>query len=166
MSIIFRSSYSPRVRFQRVIHRVDEGIYEERINSKGARYLVCTGRKDVNSMIQEQLPSTLVYNLLSRFSNGDVNALLQRPGSFFDTTGMPTSLSEAYNLMLGIESKFASLPLELREQFGNSSVKFGEALQNGSLNDILAKLYGKNAQNGGNPGEDKIGEDSQKKEVK
>lgn len=166
MNILFRSAYSPRRRFQRIIHRIDEGIYEERINSKGARYLVCTGRKDVNAMIQEQLPSTLVYNLLNRFSNGDVNALMQRSGSFIDTTGMPTSLSEAYNLMLGIESKFASLPLEVREQFGNSPFKFGEALQNGRLNDVLSKLYGNNAQSNAADRKEAVVENEQKKEDK
>lgn len=113
--------------------------YEERIVD-GSLSLVKTGVRDVHTFIQQGRDSCDVYNILNRFSNGDISAIQRVKGFYADVAAMPKSLIEAHNFMKSIDAHFDELPAEVKEEFGNSSHKFMKSIENGELNKILGKF--------------------------
>ena len=111
--------------------------YEERIGSDGALHLVKVGQRDVHTFIQEGKERTLVYNILNRFSQGDISAIQRVKGYYADVTAMPKSLLEVHNFMKSLDSNFDSLPAEVKAKFGNSSTEFMKSVENGELTKIL-----------------------------
>lgn len=113
--------------------------YEERIVD-GSLTLVKTGVRDVHEYIQQGKESCDVYNILNRFSNGDIAAIQRVKGFYADVASMPKTLVEAHNFMKSIDTHFAELPAEVKDEFGNSSHKFMKSIENGELNKILSKF--------------------------
>lgn len=63
-------------------------------NSDGE--LVCTGRVNVQEIIQSQKEECDLGYLINKFVNGDTAALSQRVGQYIDVTDLPSSLAEAF----------------------------------------------------------------------
>lgn len=115
-------------------------VYEERILEDGTKGLVQTGVHDINAFVQKSKDSTMVYNILDRFSKtGDPSILDVRHGFYADVTDMPSSLLEAQNMILEIDKKFLALDSATKEKFDNNVHKFTQAVMNGTLADILGK---------------------------
>lgn len=93
-------------------------IYEERL-SDGVRNLVIVGETNLFDYVQASKDDTLIYNLLDRFTRGDITALLAKKGQFLDVTGMPTTLAEAQQLMINATERFNHLPAEQRAKFAD-----------------------------------------------
>lgn len=110
--------------------------YEERIVN-GVMSLVKTGERDVHAFIQAGKPQTLIYNILDRFSKGDISAIQRVKGYYADVSAMPKSLVEVHNFMKTLDSNFDSLPAEVKDKFGNSPHKFMESVENGEFVKIL-----------------------------
>lgn len=114
--------------------------YEERI-VEGVRKLVPVGNTNSYEFIQKSLDDTLVYNVIAKFERGNVDILNQRVGQFVDVTGLPKTLAEAENIIIKSNTFFDSLPLDIRNRFGNSSSSFLESLSNGSLHERVPELF-------------------------
>lgn len=115
-------------------------VYEGRFNSNGKLCVVQRGEKDIYSFIQSHADSVDIHVILKRFQNGDLDALNRVQGFYGDFTEMPTSYAEMLNRIREGEEYFNSLPLEVREEFGNNSNVFLAGLSDGSTFDKLAKF--------------------------
>lgn len=138
--MIFRTRSSGHVSFHAPSPTGISIEFQERLDHNGVSYLEKVGQIDLNAVVQASKESTMVYNILDRFQSGDLSVLSKVKGAFGDFVGLPSSLAEAHNLIVGIESKFNQLPLKIREAFGNSPQVFAKKLQDGSYGEILSKI--------------------------
>lgn len=99
--------------------------YQEEINKKtGCKELVKTGETNVYEMIQADLESTKIENILHSVAMGDLTALQQREMTYADTTSMPKNLMEAQNLVLKMKAEFDQMPIEVKKEFNNSAEQY------------------------------------------
>lgn len=119
-------------------------IFEERVDSEGHLYLKQTGKRDLNAFVQASHEASKIYNILERFNAGDVSAIQKVKGFYADTVAMPKSLVEVHNFMQQIDANFDSLPVDVKEKFGNSSIQFMKSVENGDLSKILSQFSSKN----------------------
>lgn len=94
--------------------------YQEQIDKNGKKKVVRIGQKNVDELIQVDLESTKIENILHAVAMGDLNALKQREITYFDATTMPKSLMEMQNLGIKARNEFDSFPIEVKELFHNS----------------------------------------------
>lgn len=98
-----------------------EDEYEFQIDTEtGKKELVKTGEHDIYPEIQSYLDETLIENIITRVTMGDLEALEARKTQYIDMTDMPVSLMDAQNKILKIEREFDSLPLDQRKKFDMS----------------------------------------------
>ena len=101
----------------------------------GAKILKIVGRENIYEKIQECLEPTKIENIIRRFEEGDRNALGHPDGIYADISDIPTNIIEAQKRIQDVRAKFASLPAEIKEKFGNDPTVFmaeilsGEGLQ-------------------------------------
>lgn len=99
--------------------------YQEEINKKtGMKELVKTGETNIYEMIQADLESTKIENILHQVAMGDLQALNQRDMTYADATAMPKNLMEAQNLVLKMQAEFEKMPIEVRKEFNNSAEQY------------------------------------------
>lgn len=113
------SFFSRNNRPATIVHPVGDGttpVYEE-VTRDGRTVLEATGKDNLFEFVQASKEETLVYNIISRYQRGDVNALHQRVGQYMDVVGMPTNLAEAHQVLISQRRVFDSLPVEIRKKF-------------------------------------------------
>lgn len=98
--------------------------YQEEIGKDGSKELVITGQKNIYEMIQVDLESTKIENILHAVAMGDLSALQQREAVYADATVMPKTLMEAQNLVIKARQEFEKFPLEVRKEFNNSPEQY------------------------------------------
>lgn len=114
--------------------------YVEKIDkSTGRSMLLESSRKNIREYVLASFESTKLENLLVRFANGDINALNRVQGFYDDISSMPTSLVEAHEMLQNAKNEFSSLPLEIREKFGNDVNQFIAGFSNGKIAELLRK---------------------------
>lgn len=111
-------------------------VFEERIVN-GVKQLVKVAEEPISPRIQEAKADCMIYNILARYQRGDLSALSANAGQFMDVTSMPTTLAEAQQKLIDVRNRFEQMPLEIRQQFGNSVDQFIEAVSTGNAKDIL-----------------------------
>lgn len=94
--------------------------YQEKFTKDGQKKLERIGQKNINDMIQADLESTKIENILHQVAMGDLRALKQRDITYVDATTMPKSLMELQNLGIKAKSEFEQFPKEVKELFHNS----------------------------------------------
>lgn len=94
--------------------------YQEEIGKDGIKKIVKIGVKNVYDIIQQDLESTKIENILHQVAMGDLRALNQRDITYFDATTMPKNLMDMQNLGLKARSEFEAFPAEVKEMFNNS----------------------------------------------
>lgn len=90
----------------------------------GAKFLKITGRENIYEKIQECLEPTKIENIIRRFKEGDRSALGHPDGIYTDISDMPTNIIEAQKRIQDVKAKFASMPAEIKERFGNDPTVF------------------------------------------
>lgn len=113
-------------------------VFEERI-VEGKTKLVKVGSEDLNEFVQKSLPETLIYNILRKYENGNIEVLNKAIGQYFDSTVFPSSLAEAHNIVKSAHKSFESLPLEIRAKFDHSSDVYLQKIFDGSFVDLFPK---------------------------
>lgn len=96
-------------------------VYQEEILKDGTKGLVCTGKKNVYDMIQEDLESTKIENILKAVAMGDLSALRTQEPIYIDATTMPKTLMEAQNIVIKAKGEFEKMPVEVRQLFNNDA---------------------------------------------
>lgn len=100
-------------------------IYEYEIDKKtGKRKLVKTGETNVYERIQASLESTKIENIVKRYTEGDMSALMINQGDYIDISEMPTSMLEVQNMIMKVKNEFMKLDPEIRNKFDNSAEKY------------------------------------------
>lgn len=95
-----------------------EPQYIERYDEHGHPYLEHTGDVNTYEKIQSFKDECDINVLMQRYAAGDESVL--RPGYYIDTSAMPKTYHEYFNLMQEQKEKFSQLPLEIKNKFGNS----------------------------------------------
>lgn len=103
-------------------------VYSSKIQPNGDVELVESGSEDVYAFIQSHRDSTDINVILSRFENGDLSALNQRHGSYFDLTVFPKTYAETLQMFMNAEQAFYNLPVDIRDKFDHDLNKFVIAL--------------------------------------
>lgn len=98
--------------------------YQEEITKKEGKKLVKTGETNVYTMIQADLESSKIENILHAVAMGDLNALNQREATYCDVTTMPKTLMEYQNIVIKAKDEFYKMPIEVRKEFGNDPEKY------------------------------------------
>lgn len=99
-------------------------IYTSQINDDGTLDLVQTGVEDLQEIYNSQRDTCDVSILAERFLAGDESALHRSNPVFLDLLGMPKTLMEAYQLQQRAADAFDTLPVEVREKFGQDFGRF------------------------------------------
>lgn len=122
--IEFPTMYDPHVPFYTEAGNPDVPIYSPSVDNDGHIVLEEIGVKNLPEYIDSFRESCDINNLVARFNAGDVTALSRTQGAFFDATQLPKTYAEMLNTVINAEQTFNSLPLEIREKFDNSYVKW------------------------------------------
>lgn len=100
-------------------------IFQEEINKEtGKKTLICIGQKNIYDMIQADLESTKIENILAAVAMGDLSVLKQQEPIYIDATTMPKNLMESQNIVLKAKQEFEKMPIEVKELFDNSAEKY------------------------------------------
>ena len=103
------------------------------IDDDGKVRVVETGKTNLYAKIQASKDDTLIYNILDRFTAGDVSVLQKHQGYYADLTDMPKTLAEAQQSLITAENYFNSLPLDVRKEFNHSFSEFLASASAGKL---------------------------------
>lgn len=144
--MIFRTRSSPPVEFSVDLSHTCVVIEDTEVIKDGVRVVVPKGEIDLYSKVQADKASCNVYNILQRFTRGDVDVIQQRVGQFIDTVGMPTSIIEAHRKLDTMRKSFESMPAEFKEKFGGSFDTFVEKGATLSPADLAAMVSPKKAE--------------------
>lgn len=114
-------------------------VYQEQINEKtGKKEIVKIGETNIYEKIQADLESTKIENILHQVAMGDLAALNQREGTYFDATTMPKNLMEAQNLVIRMKDEFNKMPTEVKELFHNSAEEYVFEMGTDNFNEKMA----------------------------
>lgn len=114
------TQYTPRDRVYTVAGSREHVILAPRFDEAGNYTLEPAGVENRYDEIQSHKDSCDINLLIKRYQAGDETALLRRQAMFMDVTEMPKTYVELLNMVTAGEQRFMALPLEVREQFGNS----------------------------------------------
>lgn len=113
--------------------------YQETIDKKSGKLkLEKTGETNVYEMIQADLESTKIENILHAAAMGDLSALNQREATYCDATTMPKSLREAQDLAIRMKDEFYKMPVEVRKEFDNSPEMYVSLMGTEEFKEIMA----------------------------
>lgn len=109
-------------------------MYSRKVVPGGVSELVEAGKENLYQRIQLAAQGNLVLDLIRRAERGDLSAILpvDAPECIVDITNAPTSLMDAENKLIQARSFFDSLPLEVRNKYGNNFNTFLSAVDDGS----------------------------------
>ena len=91
----------------------------ERYDETGHPYLVKDGETDVYKIIQSHKEECDINLMLQRYAAGD-DSMMRQDGRYIDTSNLPTTIHEYFNLMTAQRDKFDALPAVIKQKFGNS----------------------------------------------
>ena len=112
--------------------------YQEEIDKKGRLSLKKSGQTNIDEIIQADLESTKIENILHAVAMGDLNALQQREATYCDATTLPHNLMEAQNLVIRMRDEFYKMPLEVRKEFHNSPEEYVSLMGTNEYQEIMA----------------------------
>lgn len=110
----------------------------EQIDKHGNKYLEIASLVDVNAIIQADLESCKIENILHAVEMGDMSMLLNRELTYADTTNMPKSLADAQNLVLRMKHEFDELPADIRKEFNYSAEMYVNMMGTEEFNNKMA----------------------------
>lgn len=96
-----------------------EPQYKERYDEEGMPYLEQVGEINTYEKIQSYRDEVDPMSILARYAAGDTT-VMANPGWYIDTSKLPANYIEWRNLMNEQKEKFETLPLEIRNKFGNN----------------------------------------------
>lgn len=141
---MFKSYYevvfNEHVRVHSVLGSPVAPTYILGINEDGKMDLIESGKVNIYDQIQSHKDSVDINLMISRFANGDVNALNGGNPMYLDVTEFPKSLAEMYSLVINAKATFEKLPIEVRDAFGHSPETFISMLGSDEYNSIMSKF--------------------------
>lgn len=95
-------------------------VYSAYYDADGVLQFEVSGKEDLYGFIQSHAASCDIHVILERFASGETDVLSKAQGFYMDASDMPKTYMEVLNSVLAGESAFASLPAEVKREFGNS----------------------------------------------
>lgn len=99
-------------------------VYKGSYAPDGSIRLTKVDEIDIQSEIQSHLYQTDMQYIVNRLLNGDTSVLNNQSPVFGDFTTFPKSYSECIQKVIDAENMFATLPQDVRDQFGNDWAKW------------------------------------------
>lgn len=96
-----------------------EPHYVERYDKNGHPYLVKDGETNVYEIIQSHKEECDINLMMQRFAAGDTS-VVRKDAKYIDTSELPTTIHEYFNLMNAQREKFNALPVAIKQAFDNS----------------------------------------------
>lgn len=112
-------------------------VYSSRYTPSGQLELYVSGQENLYDQIQSHAESVDIHVLLQRFANGDEDVLSRAQGFYLDSSDMPKTYAEVLNSVIQGEQAFDSLPVEVKQRFGNS---FSQWMASFESPDFLVKM--------------------------
>lgn len=141
----FKTQYNAHDRFGQysVSGERERPNYKPKYSENGAYELVQDGVIHSYDDVQAWLPATDMSNIYEQYLRTGDESLLRRRAAFYgDVTDLPTNYAELQNMLDNADRVFESLPLELRDKFGNSPALFyaDGAKANALISDYLKSI--------------------------
>lgn len=96
----------------------------------GVKHLEEVGTRNIQDEINEYEQDCLVYNIIDRFTKGDLTAVRQTSEAMYaDIVNMPKNIHEVHKVVAKAESDFGKLPKEVRDKYDNDPKTFVESVQ-------------------------------------
>lgn len=95
------------------------------------------GEENLYAYINSFADSVDINVLVTRFTNGDREALLQRAGAYIDISSMPTNLNDFISLSQSATALFDTLPVEVKNKFDNNVMEFVSMVGTKEWNEIM-----------------------------
>lgn len=122
---LFRKKTDKHKRYYCNAGTIYENEYQEQINEKtGCLHLVKIGKKNIYELIQQDLESTKIENILHKLAIGDYSVLKQAELTYVDESDFPKSLMEAQNIVIKAKQEFEAFPVEVKKLFNNSAEQY------------------------------------------
>lgn len=99
-------------------------VYKGSYAPDGSVRLTKVDEIDIQAEIQSHLYETDMQYIINRLVNGDTSVLNNQSPMFGDFTTFPRSYSECIQKVIDAENMFATLPQDVRDQFGNDWAKW------------------------------------------
>lgn len=125
-AISFPTMYSPRERVHCNGGDREKIEYAPKFKKDGSWVLEETGKSNLYAEIQSHAESCDINNIVRRYAMGEVDVLQRVQGAFGDFTQFPKNLAEQLNAINDAKAQFDSLPIEIKEKFGQNYVQFFE----------------------------------------
>ena len=101
------------------------------VGEKGQCKLVQVGEENFQGIIESWEESVELHALLSRYLDGDANALERRQAMFADITGLPDNVHAYHDAAATAQSVFDSLSDDVRHFYGDSLQEFLQGIFSG-----------------------------------
>lgn len=124
--ISFPTMYSQRERLHCNAGNREKIEYSPKFKKDGTWVLEETGKSNLYAEIQSHAESCDINNIVRRYAMGEVDVLQRVQGAFGDFTQFPKNLAEQLNAINDAKAQFDSLPIEIKEKFGQNYVQFFE----------------------------------------
>lgn len=116
--------------------------YKNEFDSKGNRILKKIAKINLYQKIQMHKQDTDIYNIIERYLGGDISKLdsnvINRGNAFYgDVSSMPDNINDFANYMNDLKRNFDLLPVDVKQKFDNSFMKFGNAVFDSSFVDVI-----------------------------
>lgn len=136
---IYRRKTDNHKRFYCNAGSIYENEYQEQINKKtGCLELVKIGKKNIYELIQQDLESTKIENILHKLAIGDYSVLKQAQLTYVDESDFPKSLMEAQNIVIKAKQEFEAFPVEVKKLFNNSAEQYVSEIGTNTFLDKMA----------------------------
>lgn len=135
----FKTAYDPH---DRVFSNAGSGIKDvmsPELDRYGNRVIKKQGEVDLYAQIQSWRDECDINILMAKFTNGDKTALMQRVGEYLDLSLIPDNFNDMLNMTTKAKDVFNSLPVEIKEVFGNNVNNFLANSQTKEFAEILSK---------------------------
>lgn len=122
---LFRKKTDKHKRYHCNAGTIYENEYQEQIDEKtGCLHLVKIGKKNIYELIQQDLESTKMENILHKLAVQDYSVLKQAQLTYVDEADFPKSLMEAQNIVIKAKQEFETFPVEVKKLFNNSAEQY------------------------------------------
>jgi len=113
--------------------------YIETLDKQGVMQVVACGRTNLQDYIDSFHAECDIYNILRRISNGEIDLLSQKNGSYVDITSIPDNIHDCQRAIVESKNFFNLLPPEIRAQFNNNANEFIASFGSEKFNSIFSE---------------------------
>lgn len=95
-------------------------LYSPVVQDDGTIVLVESGVVDTDEVMEIEAQSCSLENILSRYANGDLDALNRFEPIYADVSDFPKTYAEFLQHAINAENGFHRLPKDIQDKYGNS----------------------------------------------